>query len=120
MRYVLLIYSNDESWAALSEEDRRELGRGHATLRNELIASGQMAGGQGLSDEALSKTVRVRKSVVSATDGPYVESKEHLAGFYIVDCLDIDQAVAIAARIPDAQVNAVEVRPVVDNSAYFD
>lgn len=112
VKYMLLIFSNDQTWAALSEDARRALGRGHFELGSELIAAGTYLDGAGLAGEERSRTVRVRKGDVLATDGPYVESKEHLAGFYVVECDSHDEAVAIAARIPDAAVNFVEVRPI--------
>ena len=114
VKYLLLIYSNAESWDAMSTAQRRRLGKGHADLRKELTAAGTQIGGEGLSDEVNSKTVRVRDSKVVVTDGPYIESKEHLAGYYLVECADIDEASAIAARIPDAAITFVEVRPVME------
>ncbi|NMN98842.1 YciI family protein [Nocardiaceae bacterium YC2-7] len=114
MKYMLLIYSNAESWAGLSTAQRIELGRGHAELNKSLIAAGKHVASAGLSDEINTKTVRVRDGLVSTTDGPFSESKEHLAGFYVVDCADIDEAIEICARIPDAAVNFCEVRPIGD------
>ncbi|WP_214633092.1 YciI family protein [Antrihabitans cavernicola] len=111
---MMLIYSNAESWAALSHDERIALGRGHAALKKELEDAGKYAGGHGLSDPRETTTVRVRAGAIATTDGPYIESKEHLAGFYVVECADVDEATAIAARIPDAAVNFVEVRPVLD------
>lgn len=116
MKYMLLIFSNDESWAGLSEDARRALGEGHREVRRDLLAAGRFVDGAGLAGPERSRSVRVRDREVLATDGPYVESKEHLAGFYVVDCHSHEEAVAIAARIPDAAVNFVEVRPVEEGS----
>lgn len=114
MKYMLLIYSNPDSWAELSHEQRVAVGRGHADLHQSLIDSARHVVSEGLSDEINTKTVRVRNAVVSATDGPYVEAKEHLAGFYVVECADIEEASTIATLIPDAAIDFVEVRPVLD------
>lgn len=116
MKYLILIYSNPDSWNGLTDQQRRELGEGHAELTDSLIASGRFVSGAGLDDVALSTTVRVRDGKVSTTDGPFAEAKEHLAGFYLVECADRDEAVAIAARMPDAAINFVVVRPVLMGS----
>lgn len=114
MKYMMLIYSNAESWASLSHEERIALGRGHAELNKSLRADGRYVGGHGLDGPESTTTVRVRGGALVTTDGPYVESKEHLAGYYVVECADIDEATAIAARIPDSAINFVEVRPILD------
>lgn len=114
MKYMLLIYSNPDSWAALSLEQRIAVGRGHAALHQSLVDSGHHVVSEGLSDEINTKTVRVREDRVLTTDGPFLEAKEHLAGFYVVECTDIEEATTIAARIPDAAIDFVEVRPVSD------
>jgi hypothetical protein len=112
MRFVLLIYSNEASWEALSPEERAALGQGHATLHDSLQESGELAFGAGLAATEATRTVRVRSGRLSVTDGPYAEVKEHLAGFYVVDCDTPERAAEIAARIPDASITGVEVRPV--------
>jgi len=112
MRFVLLIYSNQASWEALSEQERIALGNGHAALFDSLVESGELVTGAGLAQTAATRTVRVRGGQRSVIDGPYAEVKEHLAGFYVVDCDGPDRAAEIAARIPDASITGVEVRPV--------
>jgi hypothetical protein len=116
VKYVLLIYSNPESWASLSAEQREGLGRAHEELTRELTEQGLLVSAAGLADPITSRTVSVRDETTTTTDGPYAEAKEHLAGFYLVECDDIDQAIAYAARMPDAKYVAVEVRPVMDTS----
>jgi hypothetical protein len=116
VKYMLLIYSNPESWAALSAEQREALGRDHAALTEELAEQGLLVSSAGLADPITSRTVMVRDNTQTTTDGPYAEAKEHLAGFYLVECDDVDQAIEYAARMPDAKYVAVEVRPVMDTS----
>jgi hypothetical protein len=116
VKYMLLIYSNPESWAALSAEQREALGRDHAALTEELAEQGLLVSSAGLADPITSRTVMVRNDTQTTTDGPYAESKEHLAGFYLVECDNVDQAIEYAARMPDAKYVAVEVRPVMDTS----
>jgi hypothetical protein len=116
VKYVLLIYSNPESWASLSAEQREGLSRAHDDLTRELSEQGLLVSAAGLADPITSRTVSVRDDTTTTTDGPYAEAKEHLAGFYLVECDDIDQAIGYAARMPDAKYVAVEVRPVMDTS----
>ena len=116
VKYMLLIYSNAESWAGLSAEQREGLSRAHESLSRELSEQGLLVSAAGLADPITSRTVSVRDDTTTTTDGPYAEAKEHLAGFYLVECDDIDQAIGYAARMPDAKYVAVEVRPVMDTS----
>ncbi|MEV6288789.1 YciI family protein [Kribbella sp. NPDC051770] len=114
---MLLIYSNPESWAGLSAEQREDLSRSHAQLTEELTEQGLLVSAAGLADPITTRTVSVgADNTRNLTDGPYAEAKEHLAGFYLVECEDIDQAIDYAARMPDAKYVAVEVRPVMDAS----
>ena len=123
MKYLIMVQSNPTSlahWDTLSDEQRMEFGRAHYALTDELLESGQLVASEGLADVATAKRVTVRDGAVLATDGPFAEVKEHLAGFYLVECADMDEAVAIAARVPDAAFNHVEVRPVYDRSVLED
>ncbi|WP_237706834.1 YciI family protein [Kribbella flavida] len=114
---MLLIYSNPESWASLSAEQRDDLTRAHQELATELTEQGLLVSSAGLADPITTRTVSIGDdNSRTTTDGPYAEAKEHLAGFYLVECEDIDQAIGYAARMPDAQYVAVEVRPVMDTS----
>ena len=116
MKFMLLIYSNPESWAGLSAEQREGLARSHSELTHELTEQGLLVSSAGLADPITTRTVQVRDDTINTTDGPYAEAKEHLAGFYLVECETIDQAIGYAARMPDARYLAVEVRPVMDTS----
>ncbi len=114
MKYMLLIYSSPATWDAMSNDEREQLGRDHAALYRELVESGEWVDGNGLADQVQSKAVRVRDGVAVTTDGPYAEAKEHLAGYDVVDCASVERALEIAARVPDARVCGVEVRPIMD------
>ena len=116
VKYMLLIYSNADSWESLSAEQRDGLSRAHESLTRELLEQGLLVSAAGLADPITTRTVQVRDDTTTTTDGPYAEAKEHLAGFYLVECEDIDQAIGYAARRPDAEYVAVEVRPVMDMS----
>ena len=116
MKYMLLIYTNPANWAALSEDARAGLNRDYGTFTQDIIASGEFVSGDPLAGIEAASTVRVRGGASDVTDGPFVETKEHLAGYYIVDVKDLDRALALAAKIPDARFGGVEVRPVLDMS----
>jgi hypothetical protein len=96
----------------LSDDERTELFAEVDTIMKELTESGELVGGQALADPSNTKTVRVRDGVPAVTDGPYLEAKEHLAGYLTVDVASVERALEIAARWPDAKLTAMEVRPV--------
>jgi hypothetical protein len=117
VKFMLLIWSNPENWAALSPGEQAltaDAVAEHAALDAALIGSGELVMSAGLADPVVGRTVRVRAGVVASTDGPYAEAKEHLVGYYVVDCEDLERATAIAARIPDARWERVEIRPLMD------
>jgi hypothetical protein len=105
MKYACLVYLDRESYAAVPDALCKAFG-------DELRASGRHLGGEALHPVASATTVRVRDGRVSVTDGPFAETKEHLAGFYLIDAGDLNEAIRIASRIPPARVGSVEVRPV--------
>jgi hypothetical protein len=113
MKYMLLIYQNPDGMQALTEDERQAVMADAGELMGELEKSGEWVGGEALAAPASSKGVRVRGGVPAVTDGPYLEAKEQLAGYCIVDCASIDRAVQIAARWPDARYWGMEVRPLV-------
>jgi hypothetical protein len=121
VKYVILLYTNPASrdlWAGMSDAER-VAGLGvYAQLNADLVASGEYVASESLDDLAETKTVTVRDGVGMATDGPFAEVKEHLAGFYVVDVASLERAVEIVARIPEAAHGMVEVRPVRDLSSY--
>jgi len=118
VKYLLMIYMNDDVFESLSEAERNAIFAGHEQFMPKIRESGEFVGTAALSNPTQSKTVRVRDGVTSATDGPYIETKEYLAGYYAVDCESLDRAIELAAMIPDAGLTAIEVRPVMDESGF--
>jgi hypothetical protein len=115
MKYLILIYNNPASkevWERFSDTQRAEGLREHAALNEDLAASGELIVSEALADPSLGKRVSVRDGRTMTTDGPLAEAKEHLAGFYLVECESIERAVEHAARVPLAAFGLVEVRPV--------
>ena len=127
MKYLLLIYTHAARWEhpvylrdpaflALPEDERDELSRQVAELHEEIVASGEFVVGSALADPLTTTTLRGRDGVPVATDGPFIEAKEQLAGYIVVDCASPERAAEIARRIPDARFAAVEVRPITDST----
>jgi len=121
MKYMILIHSNEHSldlWAKMSDEERENFGRGHLRLTEEMAAAGELIVSEGLADPELAKWVSVRDGETFASDGPFAEVKEHLAGFYLLDCDSMERAIEWAAKVPDALNREVEVRPILDMSGW--
>jgi hypothetical protein len=104
MKYACLVYLDETAW---HESDSECIAYVDA-----LRAGGKMTGGEALHPVASATTVRVREGKVSVTDGPFAETKEQLAGFYLIDAENLDEAIRIAAKIPPARAGSIEVRPV--------
>jgi len=116
MKYMLLIYNNPATYQSWTEAARDELFGEVDALMKELTESGELVGGEALADASTATTVRVRDGVTAATDGPFAEAKEQLAGYLTIDCESQQRAVEIAARWPDARHFAIEVRAVMQTA----
>lgn len=114
MKYMLLIYNNAAFLESMPEEDRNAVFAEAGSIIEELMASGEWIGGEALADVSQTKTVRVREGAPVVTDGPFIEAKEHFAGYLMVDCESTERALDIAARWPDARYWAMEVRPMMN------
>ncbi len=114
MQFLISLHINPAVLDALTEEEKAALGRGHGQFIEELKASGELLTTQALVDPSQAVVVSVRNGQPVVTDGPFLESKEFLGGFYLVDCENKERAVELAARIPDAAIAGlgVEVRQV--------
>jgi hypothetical protein len=115
MKFLLIMHMNPQIWEALTDAEREEVMSGHGDFIDTVRGSGEMIGTVALGAPADSAVVRVRDGVPAVSDGPYLEAKEFLAGYYLVECADRERALELAAMIPDAKVPGlgVEVRPVV-------
>ena len=116
MKYMLLIYNNPATYQAWPEEARNALFGEVDALMKELTESGELVGGEALADASNAVIIRVRDGVRAATDGPYAEAKEQLAGYLMVECETKERAVEIAGRWPDAKYFTMEVRQLMSNS----
>jgi hypothetical protein len=111
VKYMLLIYSDPSTFDPTASD--KIMGE-YMAFTQEIIDSKEMVSGDPLQGPETATTVRVRKGKTATTDGPFVETKEHLGGFYVVDVPDLDRALELAARIPDAASCAIEVRPLME------
>ena len=115
MKYLILIYSNPASreiWEGFSDEQRAEGFRYYGAITEELAASGELIVTEALADPSLTRRVTVRDGRTVTSDGPFAETKELLAGFCLLECDSMERAVDVAARLPEAELGLIEVRPV--------
>ena len=115
MKYLILIWSNPASraiWESFSDEQRAEGFRYYAALTEELAANGELIVSEALADASLTRRVSVHEGQTLTSDGPFAEAKELLAGFFLLEVPSEERAVEIAARVPEAQLGLVVVRPV--------
>lgn len=114
MKYLLMICLNPANWDDLTEDERREVFRSHDEFQRIITESGEMVTTEALADPSHSVTVRTIDDAPAVTDGPFAESKEYLAGYYLVDCESRDRATELAALLPEIRFGAVEVRPLMN------
>lgn len=113
MQYLMLIYQNEAEFAKATEAQLAPMYQEYGKLRQELVDTGRWVGGNQLKPTTTSTTVRVRDGKRVVTDGPFAETKEQLGGYFLIDAKDLDDAIAIAGRIPTARAGSIEVRPIV-------
>jgi len=112
MKYLCLIYDEEAKRAGMSKTDGETLMSEYMSFTEAIKKSGHYLGGNPLQPVQTATTVRVRNGKVSATDGPFAETKEQLGGYYLVEARDLNDAVQVASRIPGARSGSVEVRPI--------
>jgi hypothetical protein len=105
MKYLCLVYLDQDNWTACKDADC-------ADFAQQLVASNRLVAAEPLHRVETATTVRVRNGQVALYDGPFAETKEQLAGFYLVDAADLNEAIRIASGIPPAKYGSIEVRPV--------
>jgi hypothetical protein len=112
MEFVLMIFADESQFEALPEAELESLYADYARFNEEAEAAGALVTARRLDTVESASTQRVRDGETLTTDGPFAETKEQFAGFYLLDCADRDEALTWAARLPGARVGSVEVRPV--------
>src|SRR5215475_11867400 len=100
MRYMLLLYTNENDRATISQEEREKAKQAHWAVMDETTRLGIFRGAEPLAETSTATTVRHQNGKVLITDGPFAETKEQLAGYYILECKDLDESIAWAEKIP--------------------
>ena len=114
MKYLLLIYSNEADWATMPEVEQEKLFHEYMEFSKSIYRSGNYLAGEALQPIETATTVRVREGKTLTTDGPFAETREQLGGFYMVEAKDLDEATAIAKRIPSVRFGCIEIRPIME------
>jgi hypothetical protein len=112
MKYMLLVHHDEEVLRALGENELQQMRGESVQLANEINLSGHYVDAAPLLAASTATCVRMRDGQRLITDGPFAETREQLGGYFLVNANDLDEALAIAARIPGARIGTVEVRPV--------
>jgi len=116
MKYLCLIYSDETHWANIPQTEYDSVLGEFFAFTKQIRDQGKYIAGENLQPTRTATIVRVRNGRISATDGPFAETKEQLGGFYLIDTPDLADAIQVASRIPSARYGCIEVRPVVDSS----
>lgn len=114
MKYMLLIYHEEQAWESITEAERQQIYLEYRQLIGELQAGGKYLVGDELQPTSTAQSIRVRDGKQVVTDGPFAETREQVGGFFMIEAKDLDEAKSIAARIPSARTGTIEVRPVVE------
>jgi hypothetical protein len=112
MKYAFTIYGDESQRNAATEQEQKATTQAYWALTEEMQEKGVLVAGEGLYPTQTATTVRVRGGDREVTDGPFAETKEQLAGFYVLDVKDLDEAIEWAAKIPGSQFGSIEIRPV--------
>jgi len=112
MKYLCLIYYEEKTINAMTQAEWQSLNEECVACGEDLRAGGHMLGGNALHSTATATSLRIRDGKTLITDGPFAETKEQLAGFYMLDARDLNEAIQLASKIPPARLGCVEIRPV--------
>ena len=116
MKYLLLVHHDEDAFSAMSETIRKELLEESVQLTHRLHAKQQYLSASPLHPASTAVIVRVREGRPLVTDGPFIETREQLAGYFLINANDLEEAVGIALRVPGARIGTVEVRPLIEIS----
>jgi hypothetical protein len=111
VKYMLLVYGDEN---ALDDAEREACYKESTQLANDLHAAGQYLAASPLYPTTTATSVRIREGRRLVTDGPFAETREQLGGYYLIEAKDLDEAIAVAARVPLARLGTIEVRPVIE------
>ena len=118
MRYVMLIHVSEETVMNMTDEERGTYFQEYGVFHEDVNKRGIWDGGAPLQPSANTTTVKIRDGETIITDGPFAETKEQLAGVYILHCDNLDEAIELAKQMPDAKLGAIEIRPAFEKEHY--
>jgi|SRR5882672_3695713 len=116
MKYMLLIHDSEKAWAGLGEAERQDIMGRYRTFATEIRGNGQYVAGSQLQPTTNATSVQVRNGKRLVTDGPFAETREQLGGFFVVEARNLDDAIALAERLPSAATGTIEIRPLVESA----
>ena len=111
MKFMLIVHHDEEAFSKIEKEKRQQMLAESVELTHQLHATGQYVHASPLQPAATAVMVRVREGKPLVTDGPFIETREQIAGYFLIDAKDFDEAIGIATRVPGARIGTVEVRP---------
>ncbi len=114
MRYLMLLYGDESLYASVTPEQMGQMLAEYNQFHGEMAQRGNMLAAERLQPSMTATTVSAHDGKTMTTDGPFAETKEQLAGIYIFECKDLDEAIEIAAKIPAAKAGKIEVRPIME------
>ncbi|MEI8014934.1 MAG: YciI family protein [Nitrospira sp.] len=114
MKFMLIVHHDEETFSKIEKERRQQLLAESIALTHQLHAAGQYLSASPLQPAATAVMVRVREGKPLVTDGPFIETREQIAGYFLIDAKDLNEAVRIATRVPGARIGTVEVRPLIE------
>ena len=114
MKYLCMIYEDETLWQKMPKGEADKIFGEYYDFTDGIKKSGHYVGSNALQPTPTATTVRVRNGKVSTTDGPFVETKEQLGGYYLIEAKDLNDAIQVAARCPGARHGSVEVRPIIE------
>ena len=117
MKYLLLLFGDESSWADMTDEEAGAELAAYERYGEEATKAGVFVAGEGLQPTSTATTMRIAGGERILSDGPFAETKEQLGGFYVLDCKDLDDALAWAERCPASGSGSIEIRPVMDYEA---
>ncbi len=112
MQYLCLIYEAEALESSRSDEENGQIFQAYMSFTEEVRENGKLVAGDALMPTDTATTVRVRDGEMLVTDGPFAETKEQLGGYYLLECDNLDDAIAMAAKIPSAKYGSIEIRPI--------
>jgi len=112
MKYMLLIYGSERVWGNMSKEEMEVIYAGHRAYGEAMRKAGVIRDGSELKPVTMATSIRFTNGTPKTVDGPFAETKEQLAGFYLIEARDLNDAIQVASKIPPAREGSIEVRPV--------